>query len=121
MLYRVLSNLVRNAAQATGGVGTIVVKAAREGDHCHIDVEDDGPGIDGSQRISIFDPYMTTKQEGTGLGLTICKKVIIDHGGHIDVDESALGGARFRVRLPCLGTSASDAALSRSERAPLSG
>ena len=72
-------------------------------------------------RQTIFTPYMTTKREGTGLGLTIVKKVVIDHGGTIEVDRSPLGGARFRLRLPSWGTPASEEALARSEQAPVSG
>jgi nitrogen fixation/metabolism regulation signal transduction histidine kinase len=123
MLYRVLSNLVENAAQASAsqGAGHVKVSATRDLDSCFLEVEDDGPGIPEAMRQSVFDPYMTTKKDGTGLGLTIVKKVIIDHGGQIDVDASPLGGARFRIRLPLWGTSASDAALSQSERHPLSG
>lgn len=121
MLYRVISNLVSNAAQAIGSDGVVHVRAWRDRDHCCIDVDDDGPGILPNVAASIFDPYMTTKKDGSGLGLTIVKKVVIDHGGSIDVDASPLGGARFRLRLPCLGTRASEAALSQSEWAPLSG
>ncbi|HZO13717.1 MAG TPA: ATP-binding protein [Polyangiaceae bacterium] len=121
MLYRVLSNLVQNAAQANAGSGRVRVHAERELEACVLDVEDDGPGVPQDLRQSVFDPYVTTKKDGTGLGLTIVKKVIIDHGGHVDVDESPLGGARFRIRLPLWGTSASEVAMTRSERHPLSG
>jgi nitrogen fixation/metabolism regulation signal transduction histidine kinase len=124
MLYRVLSNLVQNAAQASsgdGGAGVVKVHAERDLDSCVLEVEDDGPGVPEEMRQSVFDPYVTTKKDGTGLGLTIVKKVVIDHGGHIDVDDSPLGGARFRIRLPLWGTSASEVALTRSERHPLSG
>jgi nitrogen fixation/metabolism regulation signal transduction histidine kinase len=124
MLYRVLSNLVANAAQATladDGQGKVRVCATRHDDHCELVVEDDGPGIPDNKRQSIFDPYMTTKTDGTGLGLTIVKKVIIDHGGHIDVDTSPLGGARFCVHLPLWGTSAAEAVLSQAEAYPISG
>jgi nitrogen fixation/metabolism regulation signal transduction histidine kinase len=120
MLYRVLSNLVSNAAQALEGGGQVRVSARRVDGHCELGVEDDGPGIDATLRPTVFDPYVTTKKEGTGLGLTIVKKVVIDHGGRIDVDASSLGGALFRIRLPLLGTSASDAALEQSDAAPLS-
>lgn len=124
MLYRVLSNLVANAAQATAAAhpqGRVILSASTENEQCVIDVDDDGPGIPPALRRAIFDPYVTTKKDGTGLGLTIAKKVVIDHGGHIDVEESPLGGARFRIRLPLWGTHASEAALSRSELHPVSG
>ncbi|MBW2454612.1 MAG: HAMP domain-containing protein, partial [Deltaproteobacteria bacterium] len=119
MLHRVLSNLVANAAQATAGdegegSGQVKLTMAQDGDHWVVDVEDDGPGISPQMRQTIFTPYMTTKREGTGLGLTIVKKVVIDHGGSIEVDRSPLGGARFRLRLPSWGTPASEEALARS-------
>lgn len=120
MLRRVVVNLVRNAVQAirdhhartslpdalarvrSGEVlGRIVVTASREGDGARIVVEDDGPGIAASMRGRIFDPYFTTKADGTGLGLAIVKKIVVEHGGEIDVDESkTLGGARFTLHLP---------------------
>ena len=123
MLYRVLSNLTANAAQAAAEKDKPVVRvsARKQGSECVLEVEDNGPGIPLRLRQSIFDPYVTTKKEGTGLGLTIVKKVIIDHGGSIEVDSSSLGGATFRVRLPLLGTAASDVAMAQSEAAPLSG
>nr|HMR11730.1 ATP-binding protein [Polyangiaceae bacterium] len=51
-------------------------------------------------RVTVFDPYVTTKTEGTGLGLAIVKKIVVEHGGSIVAQESSLGGARMRVRLP---------------------
>ena len=71
-------------------------------------------------RDSVFDPYVTTKAEGTGLGLAIVKKIVVEHGGTIDVGSGPLGGARFRIRIPRLRSPASQAvrdvppALSRS-------
>jgi nitrogen fixation/metabolism regulation signal transduction histidine kinase len=119
MLRRVVVNLVRNAVQAirdhhrrpTDGkpdgelagrvLGHVVVSARREGDGARIEVEDDGPGIEASMRGRIFDPYFTTKADGTGLGLAIVKKVVVEHGGEIEADESLrLGGARFVLHLP---------------------
>jgi len=106
MLRRVLINLVRNAAQALSGAkraGRVLVRLSREGDSYCLDVEDDGPGIPVELRQAIFDPYVTTKTEGTGLGLAIVKKIVVEHRGTIAAEESPLGGARLRVRLPALG------------------
>ena len=126
MLYRVVSNLITNARQAAAaahpdGGGKVSVRTSRTLQQCHLTVEDNGDGVPPDLRPTIFDPYVTTKAEGTGLGLTICKKIIIDHGGHIIVDDATLGGARFRITLPLLGTRSSEAALVQSERYPLSG
>jgi nitrogen fixation/metabolism regulation signal transduction histidine kinase len=111
MLRRVLVNLVRNAGQAIrdargrerreGVLGHIEVTAAREGDGSVIIVEDDGPGIPEDLRAKIFDPYFTTKSDGTGLGLAIVKKIVVEHGGSIEVRKSTrLGGAQFVLHLP---------------------
>jgi nitrogen fixation/metabolism regulation signal transduction histidine kinase len=129
MFYRVLANLVLNGAEAAAEKRDdkapkpprVEVHVRRDLDTCTVDVDDNGPGISEPMRQAIFDPYVTTKKEGTGLGLTIAKKIVIDHGGHIDVDSSPLGGARFRLRLPLWGTSASEAAMIQSERHPVSG
>jgi two-component system nitrogen regulation sensor histidine kinase NtrY len=119
MLRRVLFNLVRNAAQAVldHENGRVLVKLKRDGEFWNMDVEDNGPGIPQELRETVFDPYVTTKDDGTGLGLSIVKKIVIEHGGTIRADESSLGGARLRVRLPVLGTRAAERAL---EEAPLS-
>jgi len=112
MLRRVLINLVRNAVQAVRGEGAakgdpgklrghVQVNARAEGEGAVITVEDDGPGIPVERRGRVFDPYFTTKSDGTGLGLAIVKKVVVEHGGTIDVDASErLGGARFSIHLP---------------------
>lgn len=63
-------------------------------------VEDDGPGIPESLRADLFKPFHTTKAEGTGIGLALCKKVVEEHGGEITAGRSGLGGARFELRLP---------------------
>jgi len=102
MLRRVIINLVRNAAQALGGKGRILVRLGRDGDAWNLDVEDDGPGIPVDLREAVFDPYVTTKTDGTGLGLSIVKKIVIEHHGAISATEGSLGGARLRVRLPAL-------------------
>ncbi len=72
-------------------------------------------------RDTVFDPYVTTKTEGTGLGLAIVKKIVVEHGGLVTALQSPLGGARLRVRLPVLGSAASDAALAaRNDDSPIS-
>ncbi len=122
MLRRVVVNLVRNAVQAirdaapadalassTAVIGHVRVSAAREEEGgSAIVIEDDGPGVPEEARTRIFDPYFTTKTDGTGLGLAIVKKVVVEHGGAIDVGESKLGGARFVVHLPRSGVTPPD-------------
>jgi len=117
MLRRVLVNLVRNAVQAIRDdrapksgesakagdevLGHVVVSARREGEGAVLAVEDDGPGVPAESRERIFDPYFTTKKDGTGLGLAIVKKIVVEHGGRIEITRSeTLGGASFLVHLP---------------------
>nr|WP_240806904.1 ATP-binding protein [Polyangium spumosum] len=125
MLHRVLTNVVQNAAQALrdargrarrgeGTWGRVVVTARSTGGFYVVDVDDDGPGISAEVRDVLFDPYVTTKRDGTGLGLTIVKKIVVDHGGTIEATSSPLGGARFRIRLPRADSAEARAAVERS-------
>jgi two-component system nitrogen regulation sensor histidine kinase NtrY len=117
MLHRALVNLVANAAQAAlaNGGGAVRVDVRRDGDTYVVDVEDDGAGVADDMKTAVFEPYVTSKTDGTGLGLTIVKKIILDHGGAIAVCASAqLGGACFRIRLPISGSDASEVALTQS-------
>jgi nitrogen fixation/metabolism regulation signal transduction histidine kinase len=105
MLRRVVVNLVRNSVQAirdaNGASKRVVVRAAAEQEGAVLVVEDSGPGVPEGMRERIFDPYFTTKADGTGLGLAIVKKIIVEHGGSIEVGVSdRLGGACVVVRLP---------------------
>jgi len=107
LLRRVFDNLIRNAVEAVratrrDGTGRVVVSA--DGDprrrRVRVRVSDNGPGVPSEGRDRLFEPYYTTKAEGTGLGLAIVKKVVLDHGGTIDVGTSSEGGAEFVVTLP---------------------
>jgi two-component system, NtrC family, nitrogen regulation sensor histidine kinase NtrY len=109
LLRRVLINLVRNAAQAIQGQkrtegegpGRIVVRAENLPDGYAIVVEDNGPGVPEPMRERVFDPYVTSKEDGDGLGLAIAKKIVVEHGGALTVERSRdLGGAAFTLRLP---------------------
>ncbi len=105
-LTQVLLNLVLNAAAALGeqpGKRTLTVRAAPDGDkRMRIEVEDDGPGVPEALRDRIFDPFVTTKDvgSGTGLGLAVCRGIVEGAGGRIAIDASYTQGARFVVTLP---------------------
>ncbi len=101
-LRQVLVNLLLNAGQAMGGAGTLRIEAFCDGRHAVILVDDSGPGVPEELREQIFEPFFSTKgrNEGTGLGLSVCRKLVEDHGGSLSVSTSSLGGARFRVELP---------------------
>ena len=101
-LRQVLVNLFLNAAQAMKGRGRLSVKADLMEDTAVLTVLDTGPGIPGELRETIFDPFFSTKAkgEGTGLGLSVCRKLVEDHGGRITAGEAPGGGAAFRVEIP---------------------
>ncbi len=105
-LGQVVLNLVFNAAdaceQSAGRHHQISVRAQPEGEHVMLLVEDTGPGVPDNAVRMIFEPFYSTKQrgKGTGLGLKICSDVVSAHGGHIEVQNRAEGGAAFRVVLP---------------------
>jgi signal transduction histidine kinase len=99
-LAQVLVNLATNAVQAMEGKGDFRVEACREGDWDVIVVRDSGPGVRDDVRAEIFEPLVTTKTNGTGLGLTICRQIVEAHGGTIDLLCDERPGAAFRIALP---------------------
>jgi signal transduction histidine kinase len=107
-LNQVWTNLVDNAAAAMGGSGTLHVRTRRDGDRALVEIEDSGPGIPEAIRNRVFEPFFTTKPggEGTGLGLDISYRIVVNrHGGDLRV-ESAPGRTVFSVRLPIDGPDA---------------
>jgi two-component system sensor histidine kinase HydH len=99
-LQQALLNLVLNAIQATPAGGWVRVEARVEGDRVLVAVEDSGPGVPEEVVARIFDPFFTTKHAGTGLGLPIVHSTVAQHGGTIQYERGAAGGARFVIRLP---------------------
>jgi PAS domain S-box-containing protein len=103
LIEEMVLNLLNNAAEAmkTMEAGkNIAVASFVEGDHIIIEVSDSGPGVSQENRNKILDPYFTTKHEGTGIGLSLCHRIITDHGGSLTVSDSELGGAEFRIEIP---------------------
>jgi signal transduction histidine kinase len=97
----VFMNLIDNAIRAVGTSGRVEIRGGREGEDFVFEVADSGAGVPEDRRRWIFEPFATTRaSDGTGLGLFIARKVVIDHGGDISVSTSNLGGALFRVRIP---------------------
>jgi PAS domain S-box-containing protein len=99
---QVFMNLIVNAIQAVGERGRVDVFLERSGDGVLVRVKDDGPGVAADLRSRIFDPFFTTKEvgRGTGLGLTICRRIVDGHQGRIEVESTPGAGAEFRVWLP---------------------
>jgi signal transduction histidine kinase len=102
MLGQVLLNLVINAGEAQPGGGEVRVTTAREGDDIVVRIADRGPGVSEAERTRIFEPFYTTKQQSTGLGLSVCHSIVTQHRGQLSVDARAGGGAVFTLRLPAL-------------------
>ena len=107
LLRQALLNLTRNAAEAAAGQpfgGRVEVRGVIEhvpsGELQRITVTDNGPGIAADDLTRIFVPFYTTKTNGTGLGLAIVQKIIVQHGGSVEVRNQPQGGAEFIVSLP---------------------
>jgi len=99
-LRQVIRNLLDNASDAMGSQGEMFVEARRDGRTDTIVFRDSGPGVADEVRDKLFEPLVTSKAKGTGLGLTICRQIVERHGGAIDFVAPGAGGAAFRVRLP---------------------
>jgi signal transduction histidine kinase len=100
-IIQVLINLIRNAIQATSDAGTISVRVAENQHYALIDIADDGCGISPEHIGSIWQPFFTTKgEQGTGLGLDICKRIIEGHNGHISCQSDIGAGTTFTIELP---------------------
>jgi len=99
-LRRAFGNLLRNASEAMGGCGSIEIALHRDGQGLVVTLADHGPGIPAELRQRVFEPYFTTKQDGTGLGLALVRHTIEAHGGTLTVSETPGGGATFSIVLP---------------------
>jgi signal transduction histidine kinase len=106
-LNQVFLNLLKNAKEAfTEPGGHVYVTAVSDDSEIRVEIRDDGPGISEQDRVKLFEPFFTTKPagEGSGLGLSISRRVVMEHGGTIDVNSSPGEGTRFEIRLPLSGT-----------------
>ena len=117
LVREVIENLLRNALEAlTRADGAASPDRAespspprmrvclhRTEDEVEFAVNDAGPGVPLDRHEDLFQPFFTTKAQGTGLGLALCRKIIRQHGGEVVVEPSSLGGARFLFRLPVQG------------------
>lgn len=102
-LMELLVNLLTNAVQAMTGQSRerrVMVAVAAGETGLGIRVMDSGPGIPRREAAKIFEPFYTTKGDGSGLGLSICRRIITDHGGTIELTYSSLSGAGFLISLP---------------------
>ena len=100
LLKGILTNLLENAAEAAGEGGRILSRTAAVNGRVAIEVHDSGPGLSEQARASLFQPTISFKKRGMGLGLSIARKSALLSGGDIVVVKGELGGAGFRVLLP---------------------
>jgi signal transduction histidine kinase len=100
-LRQVLLNLVRNGAEAAGEGGRVSVTiAGLPGGMAEVAIQDTGQGIPEEARGKLFEPFFSTKVSGTGLGLAVSLSIVQGHGGTLEAESPAGGGARFVIRLP---------------------
>ncbi len=100
-LRQIIHNLLRNSEDALEGRhGIIKIVTERAGRHARLLISDNGPGFPVELLPRIFEPYVTTKARGTGLGLPIVRKIVDEHQGTIEISNAPEGGARIDIRLP---------------------
>jgi nitrogen fixation/metabolism regulation signal transduction histidine kinase len=100
LIKGVLTNLLENAADAAGPGGAVLGKTYASDGRIAIEVHDSGPGLSPQVRSTLFEPTISFKKAGMGLGLSIARKSAVMSGGDIESIEGELGGAAFRVTLP---------------------
>jgi two-component system, NtrC family, sensor kinase len=103
-IQQVLLNLILNSLEAMPAGGTLSIQTGENDGRLEIQVEDSGPGIDVTQRSSIFEPFVSSKEGGTGLGLAVSYGIIAAHGGSLDLVDGRSQGACFKISLPLGGT-----------------
>ncbi|WP_295008326.1 ATP-binding protein [uncultured Dechloromonas sp.] len=101
-LRQIIHNLLRNAEDALEGRAgaRILLRTERGIRHARLSIADNGPGFPVELLPRIFEPYVTTKAKGTGLGLPIVRKIVDEHQGSIEISNAPEGGARIDIRLP---------------------
>ncbi|MEI8356321.1 MAG: HAMP domain-containing sensor histidine kinase, partial [Deltaproteobacteria bacterium] len=99
-IIQLLLNLMKNAIQAMPNGGLLTVSLRVKGGIAELTVRDNGIGIQPEHLHHIFEPFWTSKAQGTGLGLALCSKVAEEHGGHLTVESTVGIGTEIVVKLP---------------------
>ncbi|MGD9076437.1 MAG: ATP-binding protein [Desulfobacteraceae bacterium] len=103
LIEQLVLNLITNAAEAMknlDGRKVVKVTSSLENNRITLRISDSGPGVPLHLREKIFDPFYTTKNGSTGIGLSLAHRIITDHGGSLDVAPSKWGGAEFKIEIP---------------------
>ena len=101
-MVQVFFNIIKNALEAMKDGGSIAMSISSDDNDVSVKIVDSGEGIPSELLAHLFEPYKTTKERGTGLGLMISKRIVDDHGGTIDVESEVGRGTAFTVRIPRL-------------------
>ncbi|MFN2316310.1 MAG: PAS domain-containing sensor histidine kinase, partial [Gemmatimonadales bacterium] len=99
-LEQVFLNVLLNAAQALDLEGEAGVTVTVNAGSAQVDIWDTGAGIDPEHVAQVFDPFVSTKSDGTGLGLSVARQIVVAHGGSISIDSAVEAGTTVSVRLP---------------------
>ncbi|AEI45718.1 ATP-binding protein [Paenibacillus mucilaginosus] len=102
-LKQVFINLIQNALEATPEGGEVVVKLTASGTIVTVEIADQGPGIPPEGQHRLGQPFFSTKEKGTGLGLMICRRIVQDHEGVLEFHNRQEGGTNVTVKLPLYG------------------
>jgi signal transduction histidine kinase len=102
LLSRAVHNLVLNACEASSPGAEVEVRIACEGGNAVVEVMDRGVGLDPAVRPRLFEPYVSTKRRGSGLGLSLVRDVAVQHRGSVTLEDREGGGAVARLVLPRL-------------------
>jgi signal transduction histidine kinase len=111
LVRRVFTNLLQNAAdigRESARTLSVRIVGRRAGRFLQVEVEDDGPGIPPDKQAQVFLPFFTTRARGTGLGLALVQRTLVDLGGSVEVGDGPRGGAAFRLRFPLPAVTKSD-------------
>lgn len=100
LVKQVFFNILKNAIEAMAGGGTLRIRTRRNRQSAFLDFADSGRGIDAEDLSKVFQPYFTTKTEGTGLGMMIAQRIMRDHGGQIAIDSQAGKGTVVTLQFP---------------------
>jgi two-component system sensor kinase FixL len=102
-IQQVVANLIRNGldAMASSPSRRLTLRTScRDGDAVEVEISDTGPGIAANVADRLFEPFVTTKPDGMGIGLSICRSIVEDHHGHLAAYANEDGGATLRFTLP---------------------